>query len=104
MYDSCLDLGSPSRCATAFPGWSMYLYLASNPRVLYLATTHHDEKLGRPERVLVFRAGENPAQAAVEFVLKKDIDLNSLVRLTNRVVKGCLGLISVDNGVHPNLF
>ena len=81
----------------------MYLYLASNPRVLYLATTHHDEKLGRPERVLVFKEGENPSQAVVEFVPKKEVDLNSLVRLTNRVVKGCLGLISVDNGVHHNI-
>ena len=80
----------------------MYLYLSSNPRVLYLATTHHDEKLGRPERVLAFKEGENPSQAVVEFVPKKEVDLNSLIRLTNRVVKGCLGLISVDNGVHPN--
>lgn len=77
----------------------MYLYLASNPRVLYLATSHHDEKLGRPDRVLVFRAGENPSQAVVEFLPASQVDLTSLVRLTNRVVKGCLGLISVENDI-----
>ncbi|KAK2466082.1 hypothetical protein APHAL10511_001724 [Amanita phalloides] len=77
----------------------MYLYLSSNPRALYLATSQHDEKLGRPERVLKFRAGENPAQAVVEFVPKREVDLNSLIRLTNRVVKGCLGLVSVDNDI-----
>ncbi|KAF8631620.1 hypothetical protein AX15_002362 [Amanita polypyramis BW_CC] len=77
----------------------MYLYLSSNPRVLYLATSHHDEKLDRPERALVFRVGENPCQAVVEFVAKSEIDLSSLIRLTNRVVKGCLGLISIDNDI-----
>ena len=78
---------------------SMYLYLSSNPRVLYLATSHHDEKLGRPDKVLIFRAGENPSQAVVEFAPTNQVDFSSLVRLTNRVVKGCLGLISVENGV-----
>lgn len=77
----------------------MYLYLSNAPRALYLVTSFHDEKLGRPHRALVFRAGEGEAQAVVEFVSKDDIDLYNMVRLTNRVVKGCLGLISVENDV-----
>lgn len=76
----------------------MYLYLSNAPRALYLVTSFHDEKLGRPHRALVFRAGEGEAQAVVEFVSKDDIELYNMVRLTNRVVKGCLGLISVENG------
>ncbi|KAF8639783.1 hypothetical protein AX17_001043 [Amanita inopinata Kibby_2008] len=77
----------------------MYLYLAGNPRVLYLVASHHDENLGRPQRALVFRAGEDPSQAVVEFIRKSDVDFNSLIRLTTRVVKGCLGLISIDNDI-----
>ena len=76
----------------------MYLYLASNPRVLYLVTSSHDERLGRPSRALVFRPGDGPSKAIVEFLHKDQIDFSSLVRLTNRVVKGCMGLISVENG------
>ncbi len=77
----------------------MYLYLASNPRALYLATSSQDDQLGRPRRVLVFRAGEQSYnQAVVEFLTKDEVDLSSAVRLTNRVVKGCLGLISIENG------
>lgn len=76
----------------------MYLYLASNPRVLYLVTSSHDERLGRPSRALVFRPGDGPAKAIVEFLHKDQIDFSSLVRLTNRVVKGCMGLIAVENG------
>ncbi|KAF9006532.1 DNase I-like protein [Cyathus striatus] len=71
----------------------------SGPRTLYLITSHHDEKLDRPSRALVFRAGQHPSQAVVEFVPKDEVDIGSLVRLTNRVVKGCLGLISVDNDI-----
>ncbi|KAG7449414.1 inositol polyphosphate phosphatase [Guyanagaster necrorhizus] len=77
----------------------MYLYLASNPRALYLATSSQDEQLGRPKRILVFRAGENYNQTVVEFLSKDEVDLSSAVRLTNRVVKGCLGLISIDNDI-----
>jgi hypothetical protein len=76
----------------------MYLYLSSNPRALYLVTSTHDERQGRPSRALVFRPGEGPAKAIVEFLSKDQVDLASLVRLTNRVVKGCLGLIAVENG------
>ncbi|KAJ7490357.1 SacI homology domain-containing protein [Mycena galericulata] len=69
----------------------MYLYLASNPRrVLYLVSTEH-------RRVLAFRQSEsNPAQAVVEFVPQTEVDLLNVIRLTTRVVKGCLGLISIE--------
>ncbi|RDB20113.1 Inositol-1,4,5-trisphosphate 5-phosphatase 1 [Hypsizygus marmoreus] len=77
----------------------MYLYLGSNPRVLYLVTSSHDDRLGRPPRALVFRAGEAIAQAVVEFLPKSEIDLANAIRLTNRVVKGCLGLISIENDI-----
>lgn len=77
----------------------MYLYLGSNPRSLYLLTSPQDEKVGRPHRGLVFRCNEaNPTQAIVEFLPKREIDISSLVKLTNRVVKGCLGLIAIENG------
>lgn len=77
----------------------MYLYLGNNPRTLYLVTSSHDERLGRPGRALVFRVGEGQSKAIVEFLHKDQVDLQSLVKLTTRVVKGCLGLISVDNGL-----
>jgi hypothetical protein len=77
----------------------MHLYVGHNPRVLYLATSSHDQKLGRPRRTLVFRAAEgNPTQVVVEFLPKDEVYLRDVVRLSSRVVKGCLGLISVDNG------
>ncbi|KAG2156260.1 SacI homology domain-containing protein [Suillus clintonianus] len=76
----------------------MYLYLSHNPRTLYLVTGSHDERNGRPQRTLVFRAAEaNPAQVIVEFLPKDDVNLTSAVRLTSRIIKGCLGLISVEN-------
>ncbi|TFK43681.1 phosphatidylinositol phosphate phosphatase [Crucibulum laeve] len=78
---------------------AMYLYLGNGPRALYLVTSSHDEKFGRPARALIFRAGEGHSQAVVEFLPKDEVDLGALVRLTNRVVKGCLGLISVENDV-----
>ncbi|KAF7432917.1 inositol polyphosphate 5-phosphatase [Pleurotus ostreatus] len=78
----------------------MYLYLGSNPRSLYLLTSPQDEKVGRPHRGLVFRCNEaNPTQAIVEFLPKREIDISSLVKLTNRVVKGCLGLIAIENDI-----
>ncbi|PFH51385.1 hypothetical protein AMATHDRAFT_74943 [Amanita thiersii Skay4041] len=77
----------------------MYLYLSGSPRVLYLVTNSQDEKVGRPQKALVFRAGENTNQAVVEFLPKHDIDFTSLIRLTNRVVKGCLGLIAIENDI-----
>lgn len=77
----------------------MHLYLGDNPRTLYLATSLHDEKLGRPQRVLVFRiAPSNPSRAVVEFLHKDQVDLSSAVLLTNRVIKGCMGLINICGG------
>uniref|UniRef100_A0A0W0EZ96 phosphoinositide 5-phosphatase n=1 Tax=Moniliophthora roreri TaxID=221103 RepID=A0A0W0EZ96_MONRR len=78
----------------------MYLHLSNNPRVLYLVTSSHDERLGRPNRALVFRSDENsPNQAVVEFLPKDEVDLTNTVRLTSRAIKGCLGLISVENEI-----
>jgi hypothetical protein len=76
----------------------MYLYLGNNPRSLYLVTSSHDERLGRPKRALVFRLGEGQAKAIVEFLHHDQINTSDFVKLTSRVVKGCIGLISVDNG------
>ena len=77
----------------------MHLYLGDNPRSLYLSTSQHDENLGRPQRVLVFRvAPSNPSQAVVEFLHKDQVDLSSAVLITNRVIKGCMGLINVGGG------
>ncbi|KAF7355511.1 Inositol polyphosphate phosphatase [Mycena sanguinolenta] len=74
----------------------MYLYLGgSHPgsRVLYLVAAEH-------RRVLAFRQSEtNPAQAVVEFLPHAEINLHNAIRLTTRVVKGCLGLISIERGV-----
>ncbi|KIK67838.1 hypothetical protein GYMLUDRAFT_68857 [Collybiopsis luxurians FD-317 M1] len=75
----------------------MYLYLGSNPRSLILVTSPSEEKLGKPRRALVFRAGANNSQAVVEFLPKDQVDLSNVVRLTQRGVKGCLGMISVEN-------
>jgi hypothetical protein len=77
----------------------MYLYLGSHPgasRVLYLVATR---------RVLAFRQSEtNPAQAVVEFLPQSEVNLSNVVRLTTRVVKGILGLISIERGAfHMNL-
>ncbi|KAJ7648494.1 DNase I-like protein [Mycena rosella] len=67
----------------------MYLYLGS-PRVLYLVATEQ-------RRVLAFRQSEsNPAQAVVEFLPQAEVNLSNAIRLTTRVVKGCLGLISIE--------
>lgn len=77
----------------------MHLYLGDNPRTLYLATSQHDEKLGRPQRVLVFRVPpSNTSQAVVEFLHKDQVDLSSAVLITNRVIKGCMGIINVGGG------
>ena len=77
----------------------MHVYLGDNPRTIYLATSQHDEKLGRPHRVLVFRiAPSNPSQAVVEFLHKDQVDLSSAVLIPNRAIKGCMGLINVGAG------
>lgn len=63
---------------------------------MLLVTSSREESQGRPQRVLIFRAVEsNSSQAVVEFLPKKEVDLSNAVRLTSRIVKGCLGLISV---------
>ncbi len=77
----------------------MHLYLRNVPRALYLVTDSHDEKLGRPPRALVFRAGDGLPKVIVEFLPKDQVDMHALVKLSSRNVKGCLGLISVENGV-----
>lgn len=77
----------------------MHLYQGNSPRVLYLVTSSYDEELGRPRRALVFRKGDQPNQVIVEFLKKDQINLANTIRLTTRVVKGCLGLISIENGV-----
>jgi synaptojanin len=82
----------------------MHLYLRENPRTLYIVTSSQEENNGRPRRALVFRAAEdNPYQAVVEFLPKDQVNLSNSIRLTSRVVKGCLGLICVTDGVskHP---
>ncbi|KAI0265790.1 SacI homology domain-containing protein [Gloeopeniophorella convolvens] len=76
----------------------MHLYLGENPRTLFLVTSSQEESAGRPRRALVFRAAEdNPSQAVVEFLPKDQVNLVNAVRVTSRIVKGCLGLICVSN-------
>ncbi|KAF9514763.1 hypothetical protein BS47DRAFT_1376435 [Hydnum rufescens UP504] len=79
----------------------MHLYLREEPRALLLVTTTDDERLGTPPRALIFRATENQpsSQAVVEFLPKSEVDLNGVVRLTNRSVYGCLGIINVGNDI-----
>ncbi|KAI0796871.1 DNase I-like protein [Abortiporus biennis] len=75
----------------------MHLYMTENPRTLYLVTSSQDLRQGRPPRVLVFRAAEGrPDQAVVEFLTKDQVNLTAAVKVTNRIIKGCLGLISVN--------
>lgn len=84
----------------------MHLYLGSEPRTLFLVTSSQEESLGRPRRALVFRAADrgpgnnptSPQKAVVEFLPKDEVILTNVVRMTTRIVKGCLGLISIDNG------
>ncbi|KAI0677390.1 DNase I-like protein [Trametes maxima] len=74
----------------------MYLYLSEGPRTLCLVTSSQDERHGCPARALVFRAAQgSSSQAVVEFLPKSEVDLSNAVRLTSRIVKGCLGLISI---------
>ncbi|KAH9943297.1 inositol polyphosphate phosphatase [Epithele typhae] len=76
----------------------MNLFLGENPRTLYLVTSSQDERRGCPARVLVFRAApRSSSQAIVEFLPKTEVDLSNAIKLTTRIVKGCLGLISVAN-------
>ncbi|EIW61212.1 DNase I-like protein [Trametes versicolor FP-101664 SS1] len=75
----------------------MYLYLGESPRTLYLVTSSEDERRGGPARALVFRAAQDSSsQAVVEFLPKREVDLSNATRLSSRIVKGCLGLISIS--------
>ncbi|EJF56616.1 inositol polyphosphate phosphatase [Dichomitus squalens LYAD-421 SS1] len=76
----------------------MYLFLSESPRTLYLVTSSQDERRGCPSRALVFRAASDSfSQAVVEFLPKQEVDLTNAIKLTSRIVKGCLGLISIAN-------
>ncbi len=77
----------------------MHLLLGNNPRTLYLITDEKGERSGRPRRALVFRVGQGKSQVVVEFLPTQKVNRTGLVPLTSRAVKGCLGLISVDNGL-----
>ncbi|KIM68900.1 hypothetical protein SCLCIDRAFT_104475 [Scleroderma citrinum Foug A] len=77
----------------------MHLYLGQNPRTLYLITGVHQEKQGCPPRALIFRAAETVSQVVVEFLPGDEVSLSNAVKMTNCIVKGCLGLISVDNDI-----
>jgi synaptojanin len=80
----------------------MHLYLGEEPRTLYLVTGSHD--VGRPRRALVFRVAQGNQSVVVEFLPKDEVDLTRTVRLTTRIIKGCLGMISISNGAyHPRL-
>lgn len=79
----------------------MHLYLGQNPRTLYLLTDSNDQRLGHPFRSLSFRAAAtNASQVVVEFLPGDKVKLPGMVKLTHRAVKGCLGLISVENGAY----
>ena len=82
----------------------MHLYLQQSPRALYLVTASRDGRPHRPGRVLVFRAAEGrSAQAVVEFLTKDQVNLAGAIKVTNRIIKGCLGLISVEGGKYQQL-
>ncbi|KAI0700745.1 inositol polyphosphate phosphatase [Cytidiella melzeri] len=78
----------------------MHLYLAESPRTLYLVTSTQDEKRGQPSRALVFRTAEGkPSQAVVEFLPRHEVDLSNAAKVTNRIIKGSLGLISIAGDI-----
>lgn len=85
-----------------FNSWraSMHLLLQEEPRALYLVTTPEDERLGLPSRALIFKPSPNKSSSriTVEFLSRNEVDITNLVRLTNRSVHGCLGILSVANG------
>lgn len=81
----------------------MHLYRATNPRRLYLVISSQEIQQGRPACVLVLRAGAQH-KVIVELLQKDQVDLTDVVRLTTRVVKGCLGLIAVENGTQSMIF
>ncbi|KIK93453.1 hypothetical protein PAXRUDRAFT_145071 [Paxillus rubicundulus Ve08.2h10] len=78
----------------------MHLYLGHNPRTLYLLTGSREERQGRPHKAMIFRAAEtNTNRVVVEFLPGDEVNLSTAVRLTSRIVKGCLGLISIENDI-----
>ena len=83
----------------------MHLYLGHDPRTLCLLTESREERLGYPHRALIFRAAEaNASQVVVEFLPGDQVNLTGTIRLTHRPVKGCLGLISVENGTYTSSY
>ncbi|KAF8341266.1 DNase I-like protein [Cantharellus anzutake] len=79
----------------------MHLLLQEEPRALYLVTSSEDERLGLPPRALIFKPISNrtSSQIIVEFLPKCEVDLGNLVRLTNRSVQGCLGVLNIANDI-----
>lgn len=77
----------------------MHLWLrdSAGPRTLLLLTTAEDEFRGLPPRALLFRAGTG-SQAVVEFLRKDETDRDGLIRVSQRPIEGCLGLINVEGG------
>ncbi|KAH6915044.1 phosphatidylinositol phosphate phosphatase [Coprinopsis sp. MPI-PUGE-AT-0042] len=59
----------------------------------------HRPSRRRPQRALLFRAAENESQAVVEFLPKDEVEMSNLVRLSSRIIKGVLGLISIENDI-----
>lgn len=77
----------------------MHLLAGEGPRTLYLVPTSQEERLGRPPRVLLFRAPDNVVnQVVVELLPKDEVDLSQAVRLTGKAIHGCLGLIAIQGG------
>lgn len=81
----------------------MHLYLKNGPtsaqRTIVLCTGAEDERDRAPSRALVFRCMDGDiTKVMVEFLNKDQLDLSTAIRLTTRVVKGCLGLINVGEG------
>lgn len=76
----------------------MQLYSTSHPRALVLTTSFHEERDGKPQKALVFRA-TSATQAVVEFLPKDQVNLLDAVLLVTRPVKGCLGLLSVEKDI-----
>lgn len=78
----------------------MHLYLRSVPRSLYLITDSQDARAGRPSRALAFRAGDTATKVIVEFISNGQLDMHNLAKLSSsRNIMGCLGLISIENGL-----
>lgn len=88
---------------------SMFLYLRDDPRALVLVSTSDEERLlpGSSAKGLLFKSTSDTgpkgsstrhSQVVVEFLSTDEIDLDNVVRLTNRPIHGCLGLLNVGAG------